>query len=293
MKTIFHVINCRNMIKFNRKHMEEEDVMKFRIIIITVLLLVLVHSVLGSISWVDFINISALELILAGILLSLIISYPFKTLTSSLKLVRESFRDNIDYEVAIYKIYRYAVKVKKEGLMNLQSSIDIEEDSFIKNGMTLVCDYEKSEDIETVLSKEIHAKEINLYRTYNVLKMMAQVAPAFGLVGTLIGMVGLLSHINEPDLIASNMATALVSTLYGALIANFIAVPLMGRVKDFIDKKMLLYKIITEGITLIAKNDSTRNVFDKMNSMLMDDEKMNYPNSSAMEGMKRLYEISK
>ncbi len=267
--------------------------MKFRIIIITILILVLIHSILGSISWVDFININALQLILAGILLSLIISYPFKTLTSSIKLIRESFKDNIDYEVAVYKIYRYAVKVKKDGLIKLQSSIEVEEDSFIKNGMTLVCDYEKSEDIETVLNKEIYAKEVNLYRTYNVLKMIAQVAPAFGLVGTLIGMVGLLSHINQPDLIASNMATALVSTLYGALIANFIAVPLMGRVKDFIDKKMLLYKIITEGIILIAKSDSTRNVFDKMNSMLMDDEKMTYPNSTAMEGMKRLYEISK
>lgn len=267
--------------------------MKFRIIIITILILVLIHSILGSISWIDFININALQLILAGILLSLIISYPFKTLTSSIKLIRESFKDNIDYEVAVYKIYRYAVKVKKDGLIKLESDIEVEEDSFIKNGMTLVCDYEKSEDIETVLNKEIYAKEVNLYRTYNVLKMIAQVAPAFGLVGTLIGMVGLLSHINQPDLIASNMATALVSTLYGALIANFIAVPLMGRVKDFIDKKMLLYKIITEGIILIAKSDSTRNVFDKMNSMLMDDEKMTYPNSTAMEGMKRLYEISK
>lgn len=267
--------------------------MKFKVIIVTLLLIVLVHSIMGSISWVDFINVSALELILAGILLSLIISYPFSTLTSSIKLIRESFRNDIDYEVAIYKIYRYAVKNKKDGLINIQSSIESEEDSFIRSGMTLVCDYEKAEDIETVLSKEIHAKEVNLYRTYNVLKMMAQVAPAFGLVGTLIGMVGLLSHINEPSMIASNMATALVSTLYGALIANFIAVPLMGRVKDFIDKKMLLYRIITEGIILIARNDSTRNVFDKMNSMLMDDEKMIYPNSTATEGMKRLYEISK
>ncbi|MTI49844.1 motility protein A [Sporosalibacterium faouarense] len=267
--------------------------MKYRILVITLLLILLVHSVLGSISLNDFINLKALELIIAGIVLSIIISYPFNTLLSSVKLIKESFKNDIDYEVAIFKIYRYAVKIKKAGTLKVQSDIEKEEDGFIKNGLTLVCDYEKSEDIETVLSKEIHAKEVNLYRTYNVLKMIAQVAPAFGLVGTLVGMVGLLSNIDQPELIASNMATALVSTLYGALIANFMAVPLMGRVKDFIDKKMLLYKIITEGIILIAKNDSTRNVFDKMNSMLMDDEKLTYPRATSVEGMRNSYEVFK
>lgn len=264
--------------------------MKYRIIVITLFLILLVHSILGSISLVDFVNLNALELIIAGIALSIIISYPFSTLVSSVKLIRESFKNDIDYEVAIYKIYRYAVKIKKDGVIKVQNDIEKEENQFIKNGLTLVCDYEKAEDIETVLNKEIHAKEVNLYRTYNVLKMIAQIAPAFGLVGTLVGMVGLLSHIDEPQLIASNMATALVSTLYGALIANFLAVPLMGRVKDFIDKKMLLYKIITEGVVLISKSDSTRNVFDKMNSMLMDDERMSYPRPTSVEGMTKAYE---
>lgn len=259
--------------------------MKYRILIVTGLLILLVHSLIGSIVIEDLLNLKAIELIIAGIVLSIIISYPFSTLVASGKLIKESFKNEIDYEIAIYKIYRYAVRIKKNGVMEVQANIEKEEDSFIKNGLNLVCDYEKAEDIEIVLNKEMHAKEVNLYRTYNVLKMIAQVAPAFGLVGTLVGMIGLLSHINQPTLVASNLATALVSTLYGALIANFLAVPLMGRIKDYIDKKMLLYKIMTEGIVLISKNDSTRNVFDKMNSMLMDDEKMIYPRSTSTKGL--------
>ncbi len=287
-KILIDMICPLYVIQFNERLKWRGEIVKYRIIVVTVLLLLLVHSIIGSISLGDFVNLKAFELIIAGILLSLIISYPIDTLISTVKLIKESFKNDINYEVAVYKIYRYAVKIKRTGWIKLQSDINAEEDSFIKNGMTLVCDYEKSEDIETVLSKEIHAKEVNLYRTYNVLKMVAQVAPAFGLVGTLVGMVGLLGHINDPQMIASNMATALVSTLYGALIANFIAVPIMGRVKDFIDKKMLLYRIIMEGIVLIANNDSTRNVFDKMNSMLMDDQKISYPDLSSSEGMRSI-----
>ncbi|WP_425447082.1 motility protein A [Dethiothermospora halolimnae] len=266
--------------------------MKYRVPIITILIILLIHSVIGSISFEDFINLQAFELIIAGIFLSIIISYPFDTLMFSVKLVKESFKNNIAYEDSIMKIYNYAVRMKRKGIIGCQGDIEKELDQFIKNGMTLICDYEKAEDIEIVLNKEIQAKEVNLYRPYNVVKMIAQVAPAFGLIGTLIGMVGLLSHINNPDFIASNMSTALVSTLYGALISNFVAVPLMGRLKDFIDRKMLLYKIVTEGIILIAKNDSTRNVFDKMNSMLMEDEKLEYPIKTNVKKESNVYELT-
>lgn len=249
----------------------------FKIGVITFLLILLCHSILGSISFKSFINIKALELIISGVILSIIISYSFETIIFTVNTIRTSFNIKIDYTSDILTLYELAIKVKKSGALKIQSEILNQENEFIRSAMSLVCDYEKPDSIRDILEKDIESRRIKLLRAYNVLKMVSQVAPSFGLIGTLIGMIGLLSHMNNPKLIMTNMSSALVSTLYGALIANFIAVPLMGRIKELIDKKTLEYKIITEGTILIAKNDSVRNVFDKMNVMLPDNLRLEYP----------------
>jgi chemotaxis protein MotA len=225
----------------------------------------------------SFINLKALELIVSGVILSIIISYSFETIMFTVKTIKKSFNVKIDYAMDIFTLYDFAIKIKKDGALKIESEILQEENQFIKNAMSLVCDYQKPDSIRDILEKDIESRRRKLLRAYNVLKMISQVAPSFGLIGTLIGMIGLLSHMNNPKLIMTNMSSALVSTLYGALIANFIAVPLMGRVKDLIDKKTLEHKIICEGTILIAKNDSVRNVFDKMNVMLPDNLRLQYP----------------
>ena len=73
-----------------------------------------------------------------------------------------------------------------------------------------------------------------------------------------------------------NMAAALVSTLYGSLIANLIAFPFMARIQEYNEQKLLEYRMIKEGILLIASNDTTRNVFDKMNVMLSEENRVTY-----------------
>ena len=247
------------------------------IAIVTFLLILLCHSILGTISLRSFINLKALELIVAGVFLSVIISYSFETIIFTIHIIRDSFNIDIAYEDDIFSLYEFAIKVKKEGALKLESEILEHQNEFIIGAMSLVCDYETPSKIRDILEKDIESRRSRIFRAYNVLKMVAQVAPSFGLIGTLIGMIGLLSHIDTPKLIMTNMSSALVSTLYGALVSNFIAVPLMGRVKDLIDKKTLQYRMITEGAILIAQNDSVRNVFDKMNVMLPDNLRLQYP----------------
>jgi len=239
--------------------------------------MVLTHSILGTISFKSFINLKALELIIAGVILSTIISYSFETIIYTISTIKDSFNVEIDYGNDIFTLYEFAIKAKKNGALKIQSEILEQRNEFMRSSMIFVCDYAKPDTIRDILEKDIESRRTKLFKAYNVLKMISQVAPSFGLIGTLLGMIGLLSHIDNPKLIMSNMSSALVSTLYGALIANFIAVPLMGRVKDLIDKRTLQYRIITEGTILIAKNDSVRNVFDKMNVMLPDDLRLEYP----------------
>ncbi len=250
------------------------------------------HSIIGTISLKSFLNLKALEIIVAGVLISIIISYSFDTLLFSYHVIRESFETEIDYETELFTIYEFAKEIKQNGPLKLESKILKLEDDFTRDAMSLICDSINSEAIAEVLTKDIESRRIKMLRAYNVLKMISQVAPSFGLIGTLLGMIGLLSNMDNPQLIVSNMSSALVSTLYGAMIANFIAVPLMGRVSELINKKTLKYNMIAEGVILISKNDTVRNVFDNMNVMLPDNMRLEYPRKSFKKGIKDLDEAA-
>ncbi|WHH59357.1 MotA/TolQ/ExbB proton channel family protein [Petroclostridium sp. X23] len=256
-----------------------------KLIVIGILAVLLLHAILGSIPIKAVFNLAALEIIFAGICLAAIISFPFSTVMDTVIIIKESFQHQIAYEDAIYKIHKLAIKIKREGVLSIKQEIDMEKDIFLRDAMVLLNDYKKPDNIQDILSKDIETRRANFQKPYNVLKMMAQVAPSFGLIGTLIGLIGLLSNIDQPRLIMGNMAAALVSTLYGSLIANFVAIPLMGRLKEYTDSHILRYTIITEGIVLIAREETSRDIFDKMNVMLKEEQRLQYPRKFPNEGM--------
>jgi chemotaxis protein MotA len=264
---------------------------KLKLPVIVLLTVLVFHSVIGSISLKSLWNITALEIIFGGIFLSIIISFSFETLVDTAMMIKASFSEKTDYSHVIHKLHDVSIKVKREGALSLQSDIELENNTFLRDALVLLNDYKKPETMSDILAKDIEARQANLYRPYNVLKMIANVAPSFGLIGTLLGLIGLLSDLGQASLIMNNMSSALVSTLYGGLIANFAAVPLMGRLKEYIDHHILQYTIIMEGVLLIAQNDSPRNVFDKMNVMLKEEQRLVYPKKEYIERNEAAYEF--
>lgn len=246
-----------------------------------VITLILIHGLVGSISYASLFNLQALEIIFAGIIISIIISFSFENLIYTAKTVKSSFTQEFDYENDILKVYDMSIRIKGNGVLAIQDEMEHEDDIFLRDAMALLCDYKTSESIEDIMSKDIESRKIHMYIPYNAIKMIAHVSPAFGLIGTLVGLISLLSNMQDPQTIMNSMSSALVSTLYGSVIANFLAVPIMGRIKNYIDKNVLRYKIITEGVLLISKNDSPRNVFDKMNVMLEESDRLSYPKESS------------
>lgn len=245
---------------------------------------VMVQAILGSVSLKMIFNLPAAQIILGGISISVIISFPMDVLMETYETIKSSFdEDVIDFERTVIKIYNLSVKIKKDGLLSIEDDIEYEDDIFIRDAMILLSDYKKEETIEDIMDHDIKSRLVELNKPYKVLEMVANIAPAFGLIGTLVGMIGLLNAINEPSTIMGNMASALISTLYGSLISNLIAFPLMARIQEFNNKKLLEYRMIKEGVLLIAKEDTTRNVFDKMNVMLQEDNRLIYPREKKYE----------
>lgn len=240
-------------------------------------ILIVFQALVGSISFKMAFNLKALQIVLGGILISVIISFPRDILLQTYETIKFSFRGEIDFDKTVNKIHNLAIRVRKDGLFALKEDIKYEEDIFIRDAMVLLNDYKKPEAIEDIMDHDIESRYMELMKPYKVVEMVANIAPAFGLVGTLVGMIGLLNTINRPELIMGNMAEALVSTLYGSLIANFLAFPIMARIQEYNCKKILEYRMVKEGILLIAREDTARNVFDKMNVMLREENRLNYP----------------
>lgn len=207
-------------------------------------ILIVFQALVGSISFKMAFNLKALQIVLGGILISVIISFPRDILLQTYETIKFSFRGEIDFDKTVNKIHNLAIRVRKDGLLALKEDIKYEEDIFIRDAMVLLNDYKKPEVIEDIMDHDIESRYMELMKPYKVVEMVANIAPAFGLVGTLVGMIGLLNTINRPELIMGNMAEALVSTLYGSLIANFLAFPIMARIQEYNCKKILEYRMV-------------------------------------------------
>ena len=253
--------------------------------------LIMLQALLGTISYKILFNLNAFQIIFAGIFISILISFPMEVLINTVNAVRDSFVKQVNYEKTIIKVYDLSVKIKKDGLLSIQDDIQYEEDGFLRDAMILLNDYKRTDAIEDILNNDIESRHTELYKPYNVMKMVANISPAFGLIGTLVGMIGLLANMDKPQEIMSNMAYALVSTLYGSLVANFIAFPLMARIQEHTEQKLLQYRMIKEGIILISQEDTTRNVFDKMNVMLKEEDRLMYPREYMQERNNESYEF--
>ncbi len=245
--------------------------------ILLIFVLILLQALIGTISIKMFFNLKAIQIVLSGIVIAILISFPKDVLVQTYETIIFCFKGELDFKNTVDKIYNLSVRVKKDGLLALKEDIIYEEDVFIKDAMILLNDYKKTEAIEDIMDHDIESRYMELLKPYKVMEMIANIAPAFGLIGTLVGLIGLLNSITDPSNIMGNMAEALVSTLYGSLIANFLAFPVMARIQEYNTQKILEYRMIKEGILLISKDDSTRNVFDKMNVMLKEEKRLTYP----------------
>ncbi len=278
-------MNFGNKEKFNLRRKN------IKIPIMIVFGLIMLQALLGTISYKILFNLNAFKIIFSGIALSIFISFPMEVLINTVIAIKDSFTEEINYEKTILKVYDLSIKIKKEGLLSIQDDIIYEDNKFLKDSMILLNDYKRPDAIEDILNNDIESRYVELYKPYNVMKMVANISPAFGLIGTLVGMIGLLASISQPDQIMGNMAYALVSTLYGSLVANFIAFPLMARIQEFNEQGLLEYRMIKEGVLLISKDDNTRNVFDKMNVMLKEEKRLIYPREYRQERESDEYEF--
>jgi chemotaxis protein MotA len=158
---------------------------------------------------------------------------------------------------------------KKFGILGLQNREDeIEKDSILSKGVKMLVDGATVEDTEQVISQDIQSAVERNKRSAAILRKAAEISPAMGLIGTLIGLVQMLSELQNPSNIGPYMAIALLTTLYGALFSYMILTPLATKIDRNSDEELLLNKIYLITVVCIGKQESPRKVERLVNTIL-------------------------
>lgn len=220
-------------------------------------------------SVLDFVHPPSIAITIGGTLAATLIHYPLSRLVSVSRVAKNAFISRAaDVEETITVLTQFAEQARREGLLALEEAVEQLEDPFLRKGLQLVVDGTDPELVRSILDTDLAALEERHKAGAGIFEAMGTYAPAFGLVGTLIGLINMLKSLEDPAAVGQGMAVALLTTFYGALMANFIFLPIAGKLKTRSAEEILNREIMVEGILAIQAGDSPRIVNEKLRSYL-------------------------
>ena len=216
-----------------------------------------------------FLNLSAAAIVLGGTFGSLLVNFPLSRLIGLVGILRKTLVfAQPEPEAVIAKMVKYAERARREGMLALEDDSETEPDQFLRKGLRLAVDGTDPQLLEKILQTDVRQIENRHGEGARILAAWGTFAPAFGMIGTLIGLVSMLTTLSDPAQIGAGMATALVTTFYGAVLANALFLPLAGKLETRSREEILNKEMIIDGIMAIQSGDSPRIVEEKLKSYL-------------------------
>lgn len=220
-----------------------------------------------------FIDASSIFIVVGGTLGALIANYPMEDIKKIFTLVKIAMnKSDIDLEAEIENIVDMANVARKNGLLALEEKSKTIEDPFIKNAIMLVLDGTDPDLVKNVMETEVYFMDERHSKYAGIFLTGSSLAPAFGMVGTLIGLIAMLQELNDPSTLGSKMAVALITTFYGVLIANIIFNPVAKQLQLKSAMEQVQKDIIIEGILSIQDGENPRVIRDKLRAFVAKSE---------------------
>lgn len=220
---------------------------------------------LGTVGWVLvqgnsvglILNTHAIILVYGGTLGATLLSYPSSVIFQAIKAVRVFLfpGDRPEATDVIRIIMRLADKARRQGTESLETDLAQIRIPFLSTGLRMVLDGLPVDMVRSNLIKDIRFARERHAGVSNVFRSMASYAPIFGLLGTLVGVVQVLVTLTDPKTIGSSMAIAMTATFYGIFGANFIFLPIAGKLNVYAQEEVFLKELIIEGVICIQQNE--------------------------------------
>jgi chemotaxis protein MotA len=168
----------------------------------------------------------------------------------------------------ITKLMAMSEKARREGLLALEEELEDLDDEFMKKGMRLVVDGTDAEIIRTLMETELNQIQERHVSKIAMINMWGGLAPGLGMLGTVIGLIGMLKNLEDKSSLGPNMAVALITTLYGSIMANLLLIPMSGKLKSIDGREAVVKEMEIEGVLSIQAGDNPRILAMKLLSYL-------------------------
>ena len=217
----------------------------------------------------NFIDIPSVIITIGGSIAGCIACNEMPDFVNGLKGITLTFKGSKEDAGAVIKmIIDLSNVARKEGLLALDEASNSIEDPFLKKGVMLVVDGTDPELVRGILETDLVCIEERHKKVIALWEKWAELGPAWGMIGTLIGLVNMLKMLDDPSAIGPNMAVALLTTLYGSLIANWLCNPTASKLKVKNAEEIMMKEVTVEGLLSIQAGENPRVIEEKLKSFL-------------------------
>ncbi len=229
----------------------------------------IVGSILKGAGVKGLIGGAAFMIVVVGTVASILLQTPLATFKRALGIAGWIFKPPFTNPAAVIeKIVEWSNVARKQGLLGLESSVEQEQDDFIKKGLQALVDGGEPEAIRQVMEVELETREHADTQAAKVFEGMGIYAPTLGIIGAVLGLMAVMQNLSDPSKLGPGIAAAFTATVYGIGLANLVFLPMANKLKALIHQQSQVRQMCIEGIISIAQGENPRNIESKLNGYL-------------------------
>ncbi|QPJ62970.1 MAG: motility protein A [Candidatus Nitronauta litoralis] len=222
----------------------------------------------------NFWNLPGIMIVIGGTIAATFVTFQLKDVLRAFKAAAFVFREKKrDPNDMVETMVELCTMTRRQGLIAIGKIEFQDGNAFLRKACNLIADGSKEDNIRDTLNIEIESLKQRHLIIQDIFRKMATYSPAFGMIGTLIGLVQMLSRLSNPETIGPAMAVALLTTFYGVLLANLIFLPIAGKLKDRTLNEVIMLETIFEGAISILNDNNPLSLYDKLSAFIPESER--------------------
>ena len=232
-------------------------------------LLVITVAIAPGASFGAFIDYPSIMVVISGASAAVLMCFPLKDVLAAARVAKNVFfNKQADIAELIESIVSLAETARRDGLLALEGRIEEVDNSFVILGIQMAVDGTRPEVIEDIMRTEMDAVGARHSNGKKVFDQGGRFAPAFGMIGTLMGLIIMLGQLDDPDALGPGMAVALITTLYGAIVSNVMMLPFAEKLGYINQQELLVMEIVVRGIMGIQSGENPRVIEQKLTTFI-------------------------
>ena len=209
-----------------------------------------------------FLHLPSLMIVGGGSMAAILVNFPLKEVIG---VVRKAFtNDEVQATDIIDLFVELSTKARRDGILAIDKELHKIDDDFMRKGLEMAVDGIEPESIKNVMEAELSYLIERHKKGQSIFMALGSYAPAFGMIGTLMGLIAMLKTLDDPSNIGSGMAVALITTFYGSLFANLLFLPIAGKLKNRSDHEVVIKEMMIDGILSIQYGEHPKTISRKL-----------------------------